>query len=66
MKDLLDLAMMENNTFKQEVDCFSMYDVIQNSFEVIKSLAAEKWIELVGPCEDTVMFGNCFRNLYGD
>jgi hypothetical protein len=35
MMDLLDLAQMENNTFKLNKDFFNLFDVIKNAFGIV-------------------------------
>ena len=47
MLDLLDLAQLENNTFKMSMEDFSLVDVIQNAFTIVKHIADTKMVELV-------------------
>jgi signal transduction histidine kinase len=47
MLDLLDLAQLENNTFKMSLEDFSLVDVIQNAFSMVKHIADTKIVELV-------------------
>lgn len=47
MMDLLDLAQMENNTFKLNKAYFSVQDTIQKVFSVIEHVAEKKKVELV-------------------
>jgi hypothetical protein len=47
MLDLLDLAQLEKNTFKMSMEDFSLVDVIQNAFTIVKHIADTKMVELV-------------------
>lgn len=49
MMDLLDLAQMENNTFKINKAKFSMFDAIDEAFVVVSHIANTKNIRLVPP-----------------
>ncbi len=42
--DLLDLAQMENNTFKLNKDFFSIFDVIDNAFKILSHVSQNKRI----------------------
>jgi len=44
MMDLLDLAQMENNTFKLNKVYFSLYDVIEKAFGVVGHVADKKMV----------------------
>lgn len=35
MMDLLDLAQLENNSFRLNIDTFVLIDVIKNAFQVV-------------------------------
>lgn len=39
MMDLLDLAQLENNTFKINKEVFSLFNVIKNAFMVVQHIA---------------------------
>ena len=65
MKDLLDLAMIENNTFKLRQDYFNIFIVIENSFEVVRSLFMEKNVTFLKPSDDCI-YSKCFKTMYGD
>lgn len=65
MMDLLDLAQMENNTFKLNKDFFNIFDVINAAFNVVSHVSTKKKIELVAPVvndEDS----KYFMQIYGD
>ena len=47
MLDLLDLAQLENNTFKMSMEDFSLVDVIENAFSMVKHIADTKKVKLV-------------------
>jgi K+-sensing histidine kinase KdpD len=49
MMDLLDLAQMENSTFKLNKAFYSLPDAILNAFQVVKHNAMYKNLELVEP-----------------
>lgn len=54
MSDLLDLAQMENSTFKLNKSYFSIFDVIDKAFSVVKHIAEKKNVRLIRedvPCE---------------
>lgn len=46
MMDLLDLAQMENSTFKLNKDFFSIFDVINRAFSLVGHVAEKKNVEL--------------------
>jgi signal transduction histidine kinase len=47
MMDLLDLAQMENNTFKLNKAYFSIHSTIQKVFSVVEHVAEKKNVALV-------------------
>lgn len=47
MLDLLDLAQMENSTFKLNKEYFSVYDVINRAFDVVNHIAEKKKVKLI-------------------
>ena len=49
MLDLLDLAQMENQSFKINEEFFNLHEVIENSFRVIKHYAEKKFVKLICP-----------------
>ncbi len=49
MMDLLDLAQMENNTFKLNKGYFSILNTIKNAFNVVGHVASKKNVTLVNP-----------------
>jgi signal transduction histidine kinase len=49
MMDLLDLAQLENNTFKINKELFSLPEVIKNAFMVVQHIADAKKVALVSP-----------------
>lgn len=49
MMDLLDLAQMENNTFKLNKGFFSILNTIKNAFNVVRHVANKKNVTLVHP-----------------
>jgi signal transduction histidine kinase len=65
MMDLLDLAQMENNTFRINNDNFSLLNVIEDAFRVVKHYADQKKVKLVAPDlpEDKKIF---FKAIHGD
>lgn len=44
MMDLLDLAQMENNTFKMNKSFFSFFEAIDQAFSVMSHLAKQKQV----------------------
>jgi len=46
MLDLLDLAQMENSTFKLNKEYFSVQEVINSAFGVVNHIAEKKKVEL--------------------
>ena len=63
--DLLDLAQMEQNTFKLNKDFFSIFDAIEQAFSVVKHIAERKLIKLILPVctiEESILF----EQIYGD
>lgn len=59
MMDLLDLAQLENNTFKINKEPFSLPQLIQNAFMVVQHIADAKKVALVPPDlkkEDAIYF----------
>ncbi len=60
MMDLLDLAQLENNTFKINKEVFSLFNVIKNAFMVVQHIADQKRVKLVSPNlsrEESAYFG---------
>jgi signal transduction histidine kinase len=49
MMDLLDLAQVENNSFRVLSAPFSLLKVIEDAFLVVSHIAKEKKIKLVSP-----------------
>jgi signal transduction histidine kinase len=49
MLDLLDLAQMENKSFKINEEFFNLHEVIENSIRVIKHYAEKKSVKLIYP-----------------
>jgi hypothetical protein len=49
MMDLLDLAQMENNTFKLNKGFFSIFDVINQAFSLVGHVANKKKVALEHP-----------------
>jgi signal transduction histidine kinase len=49
MMDLLDLAQLENNTFKINKEVFSLLNVIKNAFIAVQHIADLKRVKLVAP-----------------
>jgi signal transduction histidine kinase len=52
MMDLLDLAQMEKNTFKLNKDYFSIFDVIEQAFLLVKHVSKKKSVTLREPKVD--------------
>lgn len=46
MMDLLDLAQMEKNTFKLNKNYFSIFDVIEQAFQLVKHVSKKKNVAL--------------------
>ncbi len=65
MIDLLDLAQIENNTFKLNKAFFNLPEAITQASQVVRHNAAAKQLTLVGPLMQTneVQF---FQQIYGD
>ena len=53
MLDLLDLAQLENNSFRLKHDTFSVLDIINKAFIVVSHAAAKKKVTLVPPKLET-------------
>ena len=66
MMDLLDLAELENNTFKINKAQFSMFDAIDEAFIVVSHIAKTKNITLVPPVLDDDEDRKYFQTLNGD
>ena len=49
MLDLLDLAQMENSTFKLNKSYFSIFEVIQKAFSMVSHVAKKKNVALEEP-----------------
>lgn len=47
LQDLLDLAQMEKNTFSLNKNFFSLYDAVNQAFDILKPSAALKKVDLV-------------------
>jgi signal transduction histidine kinase len=47
MMDLLDLAQMENNTFKLNKGHFSLPEIIKKAFSIVNHVAEKKQISLI-------------------
>lgn len=65
MMDLLDLAQMENNTFRIANDNFSLLNVIEDAFRVVQHYADQRKVRIVAPDlpEDKKSF---FKSIHGD
>lgn len=66
MLDLLDLAQMENNTFKLNKKYFSIFEVIQRAFSLVSHVANKKDVFLEEPVilnQDEVPY---YSAIYGD
>ena len=46
MMDLLDLAQLENSTFKLNKDFFSIFDVIKRAFSLVSHVSEKKNVSL--------------------
>lgn len=65
MMDLLDLAQIENNTFKLNKGFFSLTDACKQAIAVVSHNAAKKNVELIGPlCQDENEI--LLEQIYGD
>ena len=53
------MAMIENSTFRLQRDFFNIFCVIENSIDVVKSLAQEKEITIERP-SDLCEYSSCF------
>ena len=49
MLDLLDLAQMENSTFKLNKSYFSIFEVIKKAFSMVSHVAKKKNVALEEP-----------------
>ena len=49
MMDLLDLAQLENNTFKMNKAFFSIFQAVDQAFQVLSHLADNQNVKLVAP-----------------
>ena len=49
MLDLLDLAQIENNSFKINEEFFNLHEQIENSFNIVRHLADRKQVNLIYP-----------------
>ena len=47
MMDLLDLAQMENNTFKLNKGHFSLPEIIKKAFSIVNHVAEKKQVSLI-------------------
>ena len=65
MMDLLDLAQVENNSFRVVSAPFSLLQVIEDAFLVVSHIAAEKKVKLLPPSldEESAKF---FTSVEGD
>ena len=65
MMDLLDLAQIENNTFKINKANFPLRDVIKDAFKVVQHIADVSNVQLVEPAfkEGEEIF---FKAIFGD
>lgn len=65
MMDLLDLAQMENNTFKLNKVFFSLPDAIKQACEIVSHQARTKNLQLLGPMMQQSE-EQYFDQIYGD
>lgn len=65
MMDLLDLAQMENSTFRLNKGYFSLFDVIEKAFGVLGHVAIKKEVALVR-ASVTEEEASYYNGVYGD
>lgn len=65
MCDLLDLAQMENNTFKLNKAFFSFPDLIKKAFSVVSHVAQKKSVQLI-QCDIPPQEQAYYNEVYGD
>jgi signal transduction histidine kinase len=65
INDLMDLGKLQNGVFKFEEEFFSLPKVILQAFEILKSTALQKNIELSASIRDYKTL-DYFHNLIGD
>lgn len=65
MCDLLDLAQMENNTFKLNKAFFSFPDLIKKAFSVVSHVAQKKSVQLI-QCDIPQQEQAYYNEVYGD
>ena len=66
MMDLLDLAQMENSTFKLNKDYFSIFDVIKRAFSLVSHVADKKKVVLEAPIIQNKKEEAYYTAIYGD
>ena len=66
MMDLLDLAQIENNSFKLNQNFFSVFDSIDQAFLIVGHIANTKKVKLVPPTILSEEGLVNMRNIFGD
>ena len=66
MLDLLDLAQLQNNTFRVNEEKFSLYELVRDAFNVVSHIASVKNVTLVPPSLLQESFSEVFSNVYSD
>ena len=66
MMDLLDLAQLENSTFKLNKEYFSMFNVIEKAFGLLTHVAKKKNVALKPPQQLDLNDFLYFSAIYGD
>ena len=66
MMDLLDLAQMENNTFKLNKSFFSVFDAIDKAFNVVSHVAQRKSVTLERSVLKDGDNDHYYSQIYGD
>ena len=66
MMDLLDLAQIENSTFKLNKDFFSLFDVIKKAFILVSHVSEKKKVELECQRIENEQEVSYYSAIYGD
>jgi len=64
MQDLLDLAQLENSTFRINNQFFDLTQVITKAFSIVRHFSDDKNMKLVSKIDQSVL--HFFANIYGD
>ena len=65
MRDLLDFAQFERNTFKLNKEYFSLFKVIEEALAIVTHKAQSKNVEVITPVVEA-SYQSYYKNIYGD